>query len=167
MTDVSLPWTYLSVPDDGVDARGRSRVEHALEEADADVGEENGGHRVHHRPGTHHGQEDEPEPEEYVDLLVEDVEGEDAEGVYLLDRPGSTVLVEGALGHSREDPDHGVHAVFLVDAAEAEHVRAVGQEGTAQERVDDEDVGYLRINVLDYRRRRETTSIGRKVDSQR
>ena len=45
------------------------------------------------------GQDDEPEPEEDVDLLVDDVEREDAETVKLLHRPGRTKLVECALGH--------------------------------------------------------------------
>ena len=44
------------------------------------------------------GQEDEPEPQEDEDLLVDDVEGEHAEGVVLLEGAGVTVLVEGALG---------------------------------------------------------------------
>ena len=44
------------------------------------------------------GQEDEPEPEEDEDLLVDDVGGEHAEGVVLLQRAGVTVLVEGTLG---------------------------------------------------------------------
>ena len=44
------------------------------------------------------GEEDEPEPQEDEDLLVDDVEGEHAEGVVLLEGAGVTVLVEGALG---------------------------------------------------------------------
>ncbi len=39
-----------------------------------------------------------PEPEEDVDLLVEDVEGKDAESVVLLQLPGGPELVESALG---------------------------------------------------------------------
>ena len=44
------------------------------------------------------GQEDEPEPQEHEDLLVDDVEGEHAQGVVLLQGARVTVLVEGALG---------------------------------------------------------------------
>ena len=47
----------------------------------------------------HDGQEDEPEPEEDVDLLVDDVEREDAETVELLDGSRGSELVEGAFGH--------------------------------------------------------------------
>ena len=54
------------------------------------------------------GQNHEPEVEEDVDLLVDDVDGEDALRVVALDRAGGTVLAEGALGDAREHPRHGV-----------------------------------------------------------
>ena len=47
----------------------------------------------------HDCQTDEPEPEEDVDLLVEDVQGEDAETVVGLHCTGRSVFVEGAFGH--------------------------------------------------------------------
>ncbi len=53
--------------------------------------------------GGQDGQEDEPEPQEDVDLLVDDVEGQHAHGVVLLDRAGGTVLVEVALGHPKKE----------------------------------------------------------------
>ena len=45
------------------------------------------------------GEDDEPEPEEDVDLLVDDVHAQHAEGVETLDRTGASVLVEDALCH--------------------------------------------------------------------
>ena len=77
------------------------------------------------------GEDDEPEPEEDVDLLVQDVHPEDAEGVQGHERPGSAVLVERALGHAGEDPGHGVHAVLGVLPSELEHLAAT-QEKTKQ-----------------------------------
>ena len=44
------------------------------------------------------GEDDEPEPHEHEDLLVDDVGGEHAERVVLLQGARVTVLVEGALG---------------------------------------------------------------------
>ena len=44
-------------------------------------------------------QEYEPKPEEDVDLLVDDVDGEDAEAVEHLDCPRGTKPLEGALCH--------------------------------------------------------------------
>ena len=52
-----------------------------------------------YKEATNNSQEDEPEPEEDVDLLVDDVERENAEPVKLLHRPGRTKLVECALCH--------------------------------------------------------------------
>ena len=43
--------------------------------------------------------DDEPEPEEDVDLLVDDVQRQHAQRVELLDRTGGTELVELTLGH--------------------------------------------------------------------
>jgi hypothetical protein len=45
------------------------------------------------------GEAEEPEPEEDVDLLVHDVEGEDAEAVHCLDGAGRAVLFKRALRH--------------------------------------------------------------------
>ena len=42
------------------------------------------------------GEDDEPEPQEDVDLLVHDVDGEDAEAVELLHRAGGAVLPQRA-----------------------------------------------------------------------
>ena len=69
------------------------------------------------------GEDDKPEPEEDVDLLVEDVHAEDAEGVQGHERPGAAILVEGALGHPGEDLRHGVHAVLGVLARELDNLR--------------------------------------------
>ena len=49
--------------------------------------------------GGDDGEEDEPEPDEDVDLLVDDVERQDAETVDGLDCARGAVLVERALRH--------------------------------------------------------------------
>ena len=59
-----------------------------------------------------HGQDDEPEPQEDVDLLVDDVHAQDAHGVEPLDRSGASKLVEDALGHPGEDPRHRVDPIL-------------------------------------------------------
>ena len=50
---------------------------------------------------SYDGDDDEPEPEEDVDLLVDDVEGQHAQGVKLLHRTGGAKLVKLALRHLR------------------------------------------------------------------
>ena len=46
-------------------------------------------------------------------LLVEDVDGHDAEGVVVLDGAGGAVRVERALGHLREDHVERVGAALI------------------------------------------------------
>ena len=58
--------------------------------------------------GGEDGEEGEPDPEEDVDLLVDDVDGEDALRVVALDGARGAVLAERALGHAREHPRHRV-----------------------------------------------------------
>ena len=60
------------------------------------------------------GEADEPEPEEDVDLLVDDVDRQDAQPVVVHDRSRRPVLVEGALGHLGEDLGHRVHPLLHV-----------------------------------------------------
>ena len=47
--------------------------------------------------GCHNGEKDEPPPEKDKDLLVDDVDGQDAQRVVGLDGAGGSVLVEPAL----------------------------------------------------------------------
>ena len=60
-----------------------------------------------HLYARHNSKDDEPEPEEDVDLLIDDVKWEDTEPVKLLDSSRRTKLVKSALGH--------LNVVLLVD----------------------------------------------------
>ena len=55
----------------------------------------------------------EPEPDEDVDLLVDNVEWKNAEGVVLLDVAGRAELVERAFRHAGEHVDHGIDTILL------------------------------------------------------
>ena len=52
-----------------------------------------------------------------------------------LNIPGSAKFVEGALGHPREDVDHGIDAILLIAIREGHHFNAVGEEGTVEKTV--------------------------------
>ena len=86
------------------------------------------------------GEDDVPEPQEDVDLLVDDVHGEDAEAVLVLDRAGGAVLVEGALGHLGEDAVHGVDPVLERALGEGEGLEAVAGELAPEEDVHQVDL---------------------------
>ena len=124
-----------------------------LEEGGAQAGHRDHHHPVEHLDSAHSCQSKEPEPEEDVDLLVDDVEGEHADPIELLDGAGRTELVEGALGHLDkqdsldmserdlwEDPGHGVPPVLMGQLGHGQHLAAVGGELTAKEEVHEPDL---------------------------
>jgi hypothetical protein len=74
-------------------------------------------------------------PYEDVDLFVDDVERQNAESVFLFDRAGGTVLVEGALRHLGEHLGHRVGPVLRFHFGEGKDVAAVGEELAPEEKV--------------------------------
>ena len=72
------------------------------EDVSSDVGAEDDDEPVEDHEEGEEAEHQEPEPDEDVDLLVDDVEREDAQHVVVLDVAGCPVLVERALRHSKE-----------------------------------------------------------------
>ena len=129
------PVAHVGLADHHVDALALDApVAHAQNKG-PDVGAEDDGRAVDEDEEGEAAEEEEPEPDEDVDLLVDNVEREDAEGIVLLDVARSAELVEGALGHAREDVDHGVDPVLLVAVGEGHDLNAVGEEGAVEEAV--------------------------------
>ena len=79
---------------------------------DPEAGDQEHHHPVEDGQGREQGQGHEPEPEEDVDLLVDDVQRQDAETIVFGDGARGSVLVEGALGHLGEDHVHGVRPIL-------------------------------------------------------
>jgi len=119
----------------GSQTRSRSQQQQTELRHDDDGG------AVHEVKTTEHGHKQEPEPQEHVDLLVDDVERQDAETVQLLDGSRRTVFVERTLGDFGEHPGHGVSPVLGFHLGEPEHVGAVRAELTVQEVIDEEYLG--------------------------
>lgn len=108
------------------------------EQVDAHARRENYNHPVHDGHEGKQGEDYEPEPEEDVDLLVDDVEREDAHGVVFLQLAGDAVFEEGALGHPGEDLDHGIDAVLLVAVDELDDLDPEHEERAVEETVHEE-----------------------------
>ena len=85
-------------------------------------------------------EDDEPEPEEDIDLLVEDVDGKNTLGIMSLDIPTGSVLVEGALGDPGKYPGHRVRSALLLHLHKGGRVDAVLGELVAEEAVREEDL---------------------------
>lgn len=77
----------------------------------------------------------EPKPQEDVDLLVDDVVGQDAETVLVLHRSGRTVHVERTLGHLGENLGQRIHPLLKGKLADGQDVSAVTGELAAEEHV--------------------------------
>ncbi len=56
----------------------------------------------------------------------------------LLNLAGRSKLVERALGHPREDVDHGINTILLISVGKAHHLDAKGEEGSIKESVQEE-----------------------------
>ena len=70
-----------------------------LNHGGSDAGSEEDSDAVDEEDAGDGGDDDEPEPEEDVDLLIDDVEGQHAQAVMPLRGPARPELVEAALGH--------------------------------------------------------------------
>ena len=86
------------------------------------------------------GEKYEPEIDEDVDLLIDDVEWENTESVVVLDSPGWSVLAELTLGNFGEDSVHRVHPGVEVLLRHGKHVATKLGELVAQEHVREVDL---------------------------
>jgi len=102
------PIAHLALLDDGVDDLALDEPESYVEEVGAHPGTDDYHETVDDNQGGEDAEDQEPEPQKNVDLLVDNVEWQDAERVMFLHLARSTELVEGALGHARKDVDHGI-----------------------------------------------------------
>merc|ERR1719461_952440 len=90
-----------------------------LHDAESQPGDHKQGQSVHREETGDEGKEDEPEPEEDVDLLVDDVEREDTETVFCLHRSRRTEFIECTLCDLEilfspfwKDGSHGIISVL-------------------------------------------------------
>jgi len=76
-----------------------------------------------------------PEPEEHVDLFINNVEGENAQTVVIDNRSWRTILVERTFGHLGEDLGHRVDPLLRVHVGDVEDVWPVAGEVAIEEDV--------------------------------
>ncbi len=132
------PVAHIALGHDHLDALALdAAVAHAQGEG-ANVRAEHDGEAVDQHQEGQQPQEEQPEPDEDVNLLVDNVERQDAEGVVLLNVARRAKLVKGALGHSREDIDHGIDAIFLITVGKGHHFDAIREKGPIKEPVQEE-----------------------------
>ena len=104
-----------------------------LNHGGSDAGSEEDSDAVDEEDAGDGGDDDEPEPEEDVDLLVDDVEGQHAQAVMPLCGPAGAELVEAALCHLREDNSERVNSLLLqIHLGEFDDFQAVSGELVAE-----------------------------------
>lgn len=85
----------------------------------------------------YHRQHDKPEPEDRVDLLVDDVERHHAKRVVLLYGAGRAVLVEDALGHLETGRKGGAWSDIVTIACESQFVEPRSPPFPCAKEIDD------------------------------
>jgi len=113
-----------------------------LESSVPQMREENDGDTIDQDDSSDDSEEDEPEPEEDVDLLIDNVEREDAESIMLLHVSWRTISVERTLGHSWEDFDHWINSVLLISLRVPDNIPSICTEVSSEESVNDVHLRY-------------------------
>ncbi len=82
-------------------------------------------------------------PDEDVDLLIDDVQRENTEAIFLFDGTRGAVVVEGTLRHLGEHFGHGIGSVFALHLRVGHDIQAIGGELVAEEIVGEVDLGPI------------------------
>jgi len=81
------------------------------------------------------GQGEKPEPQENVDFLVDDVDGQNAQVISSLHGTGRTIFVKSTFGHLREYLGHGIDTFFNGQFASPQNIEAILGKLAVQEKV--------------------------------
>lgn len=101
------------------------------------VREEDDGHSVDQDDSGNNGNQNKPEPEEDVNLLIDDVEGKNTEGIMLLDISWRPISMESTLCHPGKDFDHGVDSIHLISLRMSQDIQSIRRKSSSQEGIYD------------------------------
>lgn len=96
--------------------------------------------RIQNSTTRQNGQDNQPEPQENVDLFVENVNGQNAHGIVFLNAARRSVLVKSAFCHTWKDRNHWIRSILLIVVRELNHFGSIRREGSTQESIDHYDV---------------------------
>ena len=97
---------------------------------------------VKHHQGCEEAQKEHPEPQENVNFLIDNVYGQDAQGIMALNVSRGSKLMKGALGHSGKDVNDRIHSVLGVSEGKRDNFNAKSEKGPVQESVHKEKLTY-------------------------
>lgn len=133
-------WKYLNAADQCFHFIGRAAAESPFDDGLTCCRHHDHHGRVNYGARWQNGQNNEPEPQKDVDLLIEDVQGEHTERIVLLYAAWRSVFVENTFGDAWKEFDHRIASILLIHVGEAPHIRAVCHECSAQEFIDEDNV---------------------------
>ena len=136
------PVTHLGLLDDDIDALLLDEPEPYEQEVGAHPRRDDDHQPVQHNQGSEEREHKEVEPQEDVDLLIDNVDGQDTECIVTLDVARGTELVEGALGHAGKDVDDRVHPILFITHGKGYNLDTKGEEGPTEESVHQKQLAY-------------------------
>ncbi|GFY65708.1 hypothetical protein TNIN_436471 [Trichonephila inaurata madagascariensis] len=134
------PVTQFTLVDDGFQVILIGKTGSGSGDKEPGSGEEDDETSVNQGQTGQHRKDDEPEPEEDVDFLVDDVDGQDTHGIVTLHITGGTISVEGTFGKTWEDFNHRIVPHRPIPIGELKHFGSVRRELSAKECVHKEDL---------------------------
>lgn len=81
--------------------------------------------------------EDEPEPDEHIDLLVNHIDWKHTECIMGLDGPRRTIFLVKAFGHSWENSGHWINPVLRIVFHETCNLQSIATELAAKEGINE------------------------------
>ena len=85
-------------------------------------------------------QEDQPEPDEDIDLFIDDIYGQHAEGVVGLDGSRRSIFLVQAFGHPWKHSAHGIDPVLRVVFNKIDHFHPIFAEFSTKKHVNEENI---------------------------
>ena len=81
-------------------------------------------------------------PQENVDLLIDNIKGQDTESIVVNNIPGGTIFVKGALGHFGKYLGHGIHSFIRILLSESQDLTSISCEFIAQKHIHEENLTH-------------------------
>ena len=85
-------------------------------------------------------QEDQPEPDEDIDLFIDDIYGQHAEGVVGLDGSRRSIFLVQAFGHPWKHSAHGIYPILRVVFNKINDFHSIFAKFTTKENINEENV---------------------------
>jgi len=154
------PISHFGLLDDNVDAFFLDEAKADVEQIGPHSGRENDEDAVNDDQEGKRQKEQQPEPQEDVNLLVDNVQRQDAHGVVLFNLAGSSEFVKRTFGHPGKDVHHWIDTILLITLGKGDHLDAKSKKGAVKEPIHQE---HLAEDIEQCKELAEKVSVSPKV----